>query len=692
MTDKELIDAFLTGELDDPGMAQLEAELRAHPELVRELADQQQIEQALKVLLGDDAADQQVTVSVLSVLRADPLDSFKKELLAEVKQEAQSRRKQEASAKVPVVVPPPPAPVEPRPVIELVPPPPRIVRRRTLPWAVAGAVAAAALLVAAGVSLFSPAAPAPAVNSHAFLLSVGPGAELHRGDKVLPARVDMALEPGDRLTINESAETRIGFADDPTRIKIKGPAKFRFIQGGIAKRVHLENGDCEIAVPPQSEAFTASTPYSILRLTSGDVRLLSAGDFARLEVRRGQASFTRLPDRKHVDVEADQYAVAGKDLDLVAKALHAAPSGEGPAVVALLKRVQGEVYLFTESAADRTPARSGMTVVATQSILTEGPRSSLVVEYPDHTLIEIAGAAVVSSLTDKKDKSRKLVTLDRGTLVADVAKQPAEKSMILRTPQAEVAVLGTRFTLTSDHEAARTSLQVEEGAVRFTRTEDRQSIEVRSGYQAVAAPNTPLAPVPLPGGVRYIDIDLGAGVTAGDGDWTVENRVVKQSRVSRLAEGGTSTILCRADADDKESLILDAVAQVEQTTPDTAIDRGTWGFGVEAMFRNRSVVLRSAQGPEGTSVFEFPGLTGIPFEHGREGRYRLKLSIERRGPEAVLRGKIWQGDLEPDGWMIENVLEIEGPLTQVGLQTMRCACTFSTFKVKSIKAQDDKPR
>ena len=125
-------------------------------------------------------------------------------------------------------------------------------------------------------------------------------------------------------------------------------------------------------------------------------------------------------------------------------------------------------------------------------------------------------------------------------------------------------------------------------------------------------------------------------------------------------------MLCRADADERESLVLDLVAQVEQTTPDTAIDRGTWGFGVEAMFRNRSVVLRSSQGPEGTSVFEFPGLTAIPFEHGREGRYRLKLSIERRGAEAVLRGKIWQGDLEPDGWMIENVFELEGPLTQVG--------------------------
>jgi ferric-dicitrate binding protein FerR (iron transport regulator) len=682
MTDKELLDAFLTGELDEAGMAQLEAELRANPELVRELADQQQIEQALKVLLGDDAADQQVTVSVLSVLRADPLDSFKKELLAEVKQEAESRRKQEASARVPIV--PPPAPVEAKPVIEIVPPV-RVVRRRTLPWAVGGAVAvAAALLVALGVSLFSTSTPAPAVNSHAFLLSVGPGAKLKRGNRVLPAQRDMVLEPGDELiTIEESGETRIGFADDPTRLKIKKAAEFRFVQGGPAKRIHLEKGDCEIAVPPQAEPFTAVTPHSELRLSSGEARLISKLDFARVEVRRGTASFTRLSDHKHVDVDADQYAVAGKDLDLVAKALNDGHEAAGPAVVAILKKVQGEVYLFTTSAADRTPAKSGMTVVAEHAILTEGSRSSLVVEFTDHTLVEIAGDTTVSTLTDKKDRSRKMVTLERGTLLADITKQPAEKSMILRTPQAEVAVLGTRFTLDAGKESTR--LQVEEGAVRFTRTEDRKSIEVRSGYFAEVAPGKPLDPAPIPGGIRYVEIDLNSGVISGDGEWTVDGRTVKQSRVARVAEGGLSTMLCKAEADEKEHLVLEAVAKVEQTTPDTAIDRGTWGFGLEAMFRNRSVVLRSSQGPEGTSVFEFPGLTAIPFEHGREGTYRLKLSIERRGAEAVLRGKIWQGDREPDGWMIENVIEVEGPLTQVGLQTMRAACTFSSFRVKVIK-------
>ncbi|HEV3028867.1 MAG TPA: hypothetical protein VG457_14915, partial [Planctomycetota bacterium] len=197
-----------------------------------------------------------------------------------------------------------------------------------------------------------------------------------------------------------------------------------------------------------------------------------------------------------------------------------------------------------------------------------------------------------------------------------------------------------------------------------------------------------LDPAPLPGGVRYLDIDLGAGVTSGDGEWTVEGRTIKQSRVSRLAEGGGSSILCRAESEEKDSLVIEVVVDVDQATPDTAIDRGTWGFGLEAMFRDRTVVLRSAQGPEGTSVFEFPGISAIPFEHGREGTYRLKLSIERkRGAEAVLRGKIWQGDREPDGWMIESVFELDGPMTQVGLQTARCACSFSSFKVKVLKEE-----
>ncbi len=50
-------------------------------------------------------------------------------------------------------------------------------------------------------------------------------------------------------------------------------------------------------------------------------------------------------------------------------------------------------------------------------------------------------------------------------------------------------MLGTRFLLAAEKDATR--LQVDEGAVNFTRTEDKQSIEVRSAFFAVAAPGSP---------------------------------------------------------------------------------------------------------------------------------------------------------------------------------------------------------
>jgi len=38
--------------------------------------------------------------------------------------------------------------------------------------------------------------------------------------------------------------------------------------------------------------------------------------------------------------------------------------------------------------------------------------------------------------------------------------------------------------------------------------------------------------------------------------------------------------------------------------------------------------------------------------------------------------------------MSENAFELDGTMTQVGLQTMRCACSFSSFKVKVLKDEN----
>ncbi|HXG63375.1 MAG TPA: hypothetical protein VNO22_18535, partial [Planctomycetota bacterium] len=88
----ELFDRYLAGELDAETEAKLEAELAARPEAVRELAEQVPLDQALRVLLGDETADQAVTVSVLAVLRGRPTENFKTEILEKVKQQAEERR------------------------------------------------------------------------------------------------------------------------------------------------------------------------------------------------------------------------------------------------------------------------------------------------------------------------------------------------------------------------------------------------------------------------------------------------------------------------------------------------------------------------------------------------------------------------------------------------------------------------
>jgi ferric-dicitrate binding protein FerR (iron transport regulator) len=689
MTDKELIDRFLTGELDEAGMAQLEAELGAHPELLRELADQRQMEHALRILLGDDTSDQQVAVSVLAVLRAPSLDAFKTDLMKKVQAEDARQRREDSAVRVRTGPVPraDAAPAEDRPAAATRPAAAVRAPRRLRPllWAGAGLGAAAALAVTA-LALLSGGPGVEPPDPGAFVLAAGAGVKVERDGASVAARMDMGLKAGDRLSVPAGASAKIGFADDTTRIDLQGPAQLVFLHGGRRKLVDLVRGEAELAVAAQAggSPLRVTTPHSELEASEdASLRLQSAPDFTRLEVRKGAATLVRRGDRKSVRVGADQYAVAGKDLELAAKPLEplkATP--DGPAVVAHLRKVQGQVYLFTQSPADRVPAKAGQPVREDQGIVTEGPRSSAAVDYPDTTRLEVGGDTVLRRLVADKDRLRKHVLLESGQLQADVVKQPVGRSMLLTTAQAEANVIGTRFALSSEGDATR--LQVEEGAVQFTQRQERWTIVVRSGFYAVAAPGRPFEALPAPGGVRYLDIDLASGVGDAQGDWKVDGRAVRQARAS--ADASASSFLVKAESE--ESVLLEAVAEVDPVAPGGA---SGWGFGLVAAFGQENLVLRTLQGADGGSVFEFKDAAAIPFEHGREGTYRLKLRIERRGKDqpALLRGKIWQGDREPDGWMIENERPLRGPVLQVGFQTVRCACTFTSFKVKVL---GDEPR
>jgi len=94
---------------------------------------------------------------------------------------------------------------------------------------------------------------------------------------------------------------------------------------------------------------------------------------------------------------------------------------------------------------------------------------------------------VVRELVEEREKG-KGITLTRGTMAAEVTRQPAGRPLVILTPHAEARVLGTSLRLTVDPDPATgTRLEVLEGRVKLTRLSDRKTAEVPSGHSAVAA-------------------------------------------------------------------------------------------------------------------------------------------------------------------------------------------------------------
>jgi outer membrane biosynthesis protein TonB len=145
-------------------------------------------------------------------------------------------------------------------------------------------------------------------------------------------------------------------------------------------------------------------------------------------------------------------------------------------VVARLERVDGECR----------PDRAG-DLTAGQGVETLGADSAAVVAYPDGTRLELGARTSAADFSDAKGKT---LVLKKGTLSADVVKQPQGQPMTIRTSHAEVRVLGTTLKVTVDPGSTR--LDVLSGKVRLIRLSDGKAVDVVSGYYAVAGPGIDL--------------------------------------------------------------------------------------------------------------------------------------------------------------------------------------------------------
>jgi len=169
-------------------------------------------------------------------------------------------------------------------------------------------------------------------------------------------------------------------------------------------------------------------------------------------------------------------------------------------VAATLEQVEGDAGVL--AGASRTPAKAGQGLLAGQGLGVAGPKGFAAVLFPDKTRLEIDAGTELTDLFDVdapgKDARGKRLFLKRGTLTAAVARQPADRPMVVRTPHGEARVVGTTLRLVV--EPGSTRLEVMEGRVQLKRFSDGKTADVPAGHFAVAATGADFA-------AKFIPVD-----------------------------------------------------------------------------------------------------------------------------------------------------------------------------------------
>ena len=169
-------------------------------------------------------------------------------------------------------------------------------------------------------------------------------------------------------------------------------------------------------------------------------------------------------------------------------------SREGQEPIVVVDRAQGKVVR-----SDGSAIVAGERLFAGEGVGTNG-QGRAVLRFNDGTRVELAAQTQISGLAAEEGKK---LFVARGTVLADVAKQPPGRPMAIRTPEGEATIIGTKFAI--EVKSGSTRLEVEKGLVRLTRLADRKFADVAAGQYAVAAANEdPVARSVAPAGAALI--------------------------------------------------------------------------------------------------------------------------------------------------------------------------------------------
>jgi FecR protein len=176
---------------------------------------------------------------------------------------------------------------------------------------------AACLIMAMGFGIWylNPAAGQPALAE-----LQGSGLILERSGQRILATRGVRLQPGDVLRTPKDVTAVIGYAPEPTRIKILPGTELTLTAWLRGKVFALGEGKLEATVARQSPfgPMIISTPQARARVVGTRFTLLVASNATRLDVMEGKVRFTGLNDEKFAQVSAGHYAVAAADYELAA--------------------------------------------------------------------------------------------------------------------------------------------------------------------------------------------------------------------------------------------------------------------------------------------------------------------------------------------------------------------------------------
>lgn len=153
--------------------------------------------------------------------------------------------------------------------------------------------------------------------------------------------------------------------------------------------------------------------------------------------------------------------------------------------IGCVTRLAGEVRLTYQGR--QQDIREDVEFRAGATIYVRGLSGLALLRLDDGTELSLTGETRIECMRPDGQTS---ITVHQGQLSANVTPQPANRPLVIHTPNSQIEVLGTRFLVSTDDNASE--LGVRQGSVRFQRLSDGRSIDVAAGQYAIASQRSTL--------------------------------------------------------------------------------------------------------------------------------------------------------------------------------------------------------